>query len=294
MRFPPTFFAALLFSPVILFAEANPVPQVPTRAEADAAISAEMQAREDREADRKAAIEAVPAFEEWEVDHGNRKTILRRVAPPIPRLRDESQTTNLKSESASPTSDVWTEEEIAAWMAEQPVHRTLNLTATVYDQSFTEITWRDEDRQEWKIVSNIDFRYLGGIGHFDDETHHWMTFLFVYEVDSEKQESIARRATEEGFDYTPRTADHWLSIIPGDFLSSPEPEYIIIAEHEEAAIPAVLYEELDALHRHYHANEERLIADYERNKVMNEARRAYLEANPPKPKDTVINFWRVR
>jgi hypothetical protein len=294
MRFPPTFFAALLLSPVILFAEANPVPQVPTRAEADAAISAEMQAREDREADRKAAIEAVPAFEEWEVDHGNRKTILRRVAPPIPPLRDESQITNLKSQSASPTSDVWTEEEIAAWMAEQPVHRTLNLTATVYDQSFTEITWRDEDRQEWTILSNIDFRYLGGIGHFDDETHHWMTFLFVYEVDSEKQESIARRAAEEGFDYTPRTADQWLSIIPGDFLSSPEPEYIIIAQHEKAAIPQALYEELDALHRHYHAHEERLIAEYERNNVMNEARRAYLEANPPKPKDTVINFWRVR
>lgn len=288
MRFSPTFFAALLLSPVILFAEANPVPQVPTRAEADAAISAEMQAREDREADRKAAIEAVPAFEEWEVDHGNRKTILRRVAPPV-GLPIEDRRLQIEEESAQDQPSFPDQSEIYNLKSS-----FINLSATVYDQSFTEITWRDEDRQEWTILSNIDFRYLGGIGHFDDETHHWMTFLFVYEVDSEKQESIARRAAEEGFDYTPRTADHWLSIIPGDFLSSPEPEYIIIAEHEEAAIPQALYEELDALHRHYHAHEERLIAEYERNKVMNEARRAYLEANPPKPKDTVINFWRVR
>lgn len=301
MRFSPTFLAALLFTPALLFAEANRIPEVPTRTEADAAIAAEMQARELREADRKASIEAVPAFEEWEVDHGNRKTILRRVAPPIPRPRDESQISNLKSQIAPSDDGAWTEEQIAAWMAEQPVPRNLNLTAVVYDpakggtgNTLTEITWRDEDRREWTILSNIDFRYLGGIGHFDDETHHWMTFLFVYEVDSEKEAETARRAAEKGFPYEPRSADHWLSLVPGDFLTSTEPEYLIIAEHEKAAIPAALYEELDALHRHYHAHEKRLIAEYERNQVMNEARRAWHEANPPEPKDTVINFWRVR
>ena len=270
------------------------MPDLPTRMEADAAIVAEMQGRETREADRKAAIEAVPAFEEWEVDHGIRKTILRRVATPARlsneghRLRNEDDST-VTSEGAA-----WTEKEIAAWVAEQPVHRTLNLTAVVYDQTLTEIIWRDEDRREWTILSNIDFRYLGGIGHFEDETHHWMTFLFVYEVDSEKETETARRATEKGFPYEPRSADRWFSLVPGDFLASSEAEYLIVAEDEKADIPVALYEELDALHRYYHANEESLIAEYERNKVMNEARRAWHEANPPEPKDTVINFWRVR
>ncbi|MCC5790343.1 MAG: hypothetical protein JJT75_11955 [Opitutales bacterium] len=292
------FFVSGILFPVILFAEANPVPQVPTRAEADTAISAEMQAREDREAERMAAIEAVPSFEEWELDHGNRKTILRRVAAPPQHVTiRESESTD-----ETTTEPKWSEEEIAAWIAAQPVPRSLNLSAVVYDRTFTEITWRDEDQREWTVLSNIDFRYLGGIGHFEDQSYHWMTFLFVDEVDSEKETQTARLAAEKGFDYTPRTAERWLNILPSDFLpTSPlhdsttpsSPEYIIIAEHEGSAIPAELYEKLDALHQHYHAHEERLVAEYERRKVLNEARRAYREANPPEPKDTVINFWRV-
>lgn len=116
-------------------------------------------------------------------------------------------------------------------MAEQPVHRTLNLTALVYDRSFTEITWREEESGEaWTVLSNIDFRYLSGIGSFEDEKHHWSTFLFVSEIDSEKEQETARRAAEEGFNYPPRTADRWLNILPADFLplhhkTTPPPNY---------------------------------------------------------------------
>lgn len=285
-----SFFAALAFSSSWIFSKEAKLPKVPTQAEAIAAITAEMQAREAREADRKASIEAVPASEEWEADHGDRKTVLRRVAPPPPRL------TTRQSESADKiaNSPKWTEAQIAEWIAKRPEDRTLNLSATVYDQAFTEITWRDENRNEWTILSNIDFRYFAGIGHFDDERHRWITFLFVDEVNSDREARIARYAREKGFDYTPRTADRWLSRVPGDFLRSTESEYIVVAESEESTIPQELYEELDALHRYYDTHEERLIAEYERNKVLKEARRAWHEANPPEPKDSVINFWRIR
>jgi hypothetical protein len=267
------------------FSEKPIVPGVPTRAQADATIAVEMQLRQEQDAARKAAIEAVPASEEWEVDHGNRKTILRRVAPVIPQSRDESQIANAEFQIASSDDD--------AWMAGEPVSRNLNLTALVFDESFTEITWRDENLREWTLLSNIDFRYLSGIGSFEDKTHYWMTFLFVYEVDSEKEAKTARLAAKKGVPHETRTADIWLDVIPEDFLNNAEPEYIIIAENEESSIPVALYEELDALHQYYQANEERLIAEYERNKVLNEARRAWHEANPPEPKDTVINFWKV-
>ena len=77
----------------------------------------------------------------------------------------------------STTETKWTKEAIAAWLAEheQPAHRTLHLTAVVYDQTLTEITWRDEDRREWTILSNIGFRYLGGIGEFEDAEHRWIS-----------------------------------------------------------------------------------------------------------------------
>lgn len=301
----------LLISSVL--ADVTIVPQIPTRAEADLAIATEMQARQAREADRKASIEAVTAIEEWEVDRGVQKTILRRVAPPIPHLRDEANSENLKFEVAPSTDGARTEEELAVLLAEQPIHRNLNLTALVFDDTFTEITWRDDNHREWTVLSNIDFRYLGGMGSFEDDNYYWSTFLFVYEVDSNNEADIAQQAAAKGYEYEPRTADSWLSLIPEDFLVSGEPEYLIVtsspqqraefqisnAEYqmvspEARPVPVALYEELDALHAHYKANEERLIAEFKRSKVLNEARRAWHEANPPEPKDTVINFWKVR
>ncbi|TVP80870.1 MAG: hypothetical protein EA353_02675 [Puniceicoccaceae bacterium] len=142
MKLHKILLAFVLFTPVFLLAETREVSEVPTRAQADAAIAAEMQAKEAREAERKASIEAVPALEEWDVDHGDRTTILRRVAPPIPQTQDASQI-------ALPESEAWTEAQIAAWIAERPTSRTLNLSATVYDNTFTRITWRDENRVEW-------------------------------------------------------------------------------------------------------------------------------------------------
>ncbi|MCH8540963.1 MAG: hypothetical protein LAT58_09360, partial [Opitutales bacterium] len=172
--------------PVLSLSETPQTPGTPTWAEASAQIEAKMLERQARETARKAAIEAVSAFEEWEVDHGNRKTILRRVAPPIPLMGEEPKI-------SSPAGDAWTEEEFTAWIAAQPVPRTLNLSTVVYDHSFTKITWREEETgEEWTVLSNIDFRYLSGIGSFEDENHHWQTFLFVDEVDSEKETQTAR------------------------------------------------------------------------------------------------------
>ncbi|TVP77431.1 MAG: hypothetical protein EA353_10495 [Puniceicoccaceae bacterium] len=258
------------------------------QAQADAVIAMEMEARAAREAARKAFMEAVPAFEEWEVDHGAYKTILRRVAPPEPvKLSNRTSTSEVAAEPQ------WTEAQFAAWIAEQPSPRKLNLTATVFDETLTKVTWRDESRMKWTILSNIDFRYLRGVVQFEDKTNRWMSFLFVDEVDSTREKEIALHAAEKGFQYEPRTLEPWLSLVPADFMSSTEPEYIIMAD-SESTIPEALYEELDALHRHYAANEEQLIAAYEYDKVMSAARRAWHEANPPEPKDTVINFWKVR
>lgn len=220
------------------------------------------------------------------MDHGNRKTFLRRVAPPVKLLKAYDSTAT--SESAVPT-----EEQIAAFMAEQPTNRSLNLTGIVYDQSFTKITWRDEEQSEWTVLSNIDFRYVDGFTHFEDENQRWSSFFLVHEVDSQKEAAFASHAAARGFPYVARSPERWLALLPNDFLTSGKPEYLIVTDGGKTEIPAALYEEMDALHRHYHAHEERLIAEYERNKVLIEARRAWHEANPPEPKDTVINFWRV-
>lgn len=71
MKYYLPHFAVFVGLPILLFAEINKVPTIPTRAEADAIIATEMQDRLSREADRKATIESVPAFE-----NGNSTTVI--------------------------------------------------------------------------------------------------------------------------------------------------------------------------------------------------------------------------
>lgn len=258
-------------------AAANETPKIPTPSEADAIIAAEMLTRKQQAAARKAEIENVEAIEEWEINRGGKKVILRQTAPPPSAQKRTPQ-------SVQPE---WTKEQLALWLALQPEPRAIHLSAYVYDRSVTEVIWREPGGREWRIISNVDFNYLTGIGSFEDGTYAWSNFMALENVDTAAEQAKVLLAASQGVDYSPRTA-------PGAGLfASSDPEYLVYAE-SEAAVPEALYEELDALHQYYYAHRDRLIAEYERRKVLNKARQEWQKANPPQPKDTVINFWRVK
>lgn len=272
-----TLLCSIACLPIILFSGTPEASKIPTRSEAAAIIAAEMLAKEQKADARKAEIESVEALEEWEINRDGRKVILRRTTPPPSTPASKPQTIQPE----------WTEGQIALWMASQPESRAIHLRAYVYDRSATEVIWRDTDGKEWKIISNVDFNYLTGIGNFEDETYVWRTFMMVQDVDTAAERARVLLAASQGIDYSPRTA-------PDESLfRSTAPEYLVYAESKED-VPVALYEELDALHQYYYANKDRLVAEYERRKVLNEARQEWHKANPPESKDSVINFWKVK
>lgn len=258
-------------------ASAGDVPDVPTRSEAVALVAAEMEAKERDSDSRRAGLKEVEALEEWEINRGGRKIILRRVAAPAVAGELDASTV--------PAGDPG--ERLAGLLAAYPGRRMIHLRAYVYDRGFTELIWRDAGGREWRIFSNVDFNYLNGADGFIDGGYKWSAMIFLENIDSANEQARVLLAAANGMDYSPRTAPE-----AGLFLSA-APEYLVYAESEDS-VPAALYEELDALHRHYRTNREVLIAGYERRKVLEEARREWRQANPPQTKDTVINFWRVR
>lgn len=51
---------------------------------------------------------------------------------------------------------------------------------------------------------------------------------------------------------------------------------------------------VDALHKYYTKNEERLKVQHQRNEALNDARKRYKDKNPEEPEDIFINFWPIR
>lgn len=281
MSFPLIFCTAsiLLLNPSNPAAET--IPEVPTRAEANAVIAAAQEAKRATEVDRKASIQSIPARAEWRSTHHQRNVLYRHVDAPSARSSRRPETPSPLPAQPRPGEPPTTP------LQEQPIIRPLNLVATVYDREITEILWRNHHGEVWRVFSNIDFNYLSGISGFVDEEFTWSCFIHVINIDlsiPQKQEMQQIAGFKRDLDLIADAARA---------LPTTTPNYLILGERAEAAPPA-LREEMDALHHFFQAKEKRLIAEYERSQMLNEASRAWHAANPARPKDTVINFWKIR
>ncbi len=281
MKFLTPFFLVFALFPTLSFAATEKSPDVPTRSEAASVIAAEMQAREERKADRKAAIEAVPAFAEWEATKSDgTKTVFRRVAPPpAPPVR----------EGADPVRSEPTKAELAEFLRQQAdakPPKNISLSATVYDGEISEIRlWHEGERYE--ALSNVPFTYLQVIGSFEDETAEWSFFGMVETVDREEEARFAADARALGAEYTPRVRPD-----NSRFASMKVPEYHVLARSGQK-IPEGVLDRLDAIHAYYLANERTLAIQHQRREALGAAHRKWRAENPQVPQDTIINFWKV-
>lgn len=131
--------------------------------------------------------------------------------------------------------------------------RVAMVTARVFDRSVSEISWRDGEGVARTHLCDRDFTLLEGVQTFLDEGTQWTVFVIAGEV--EKTEPLP-------------THD-------GGAMSEPQ-----------------LNGGVRALCRYYDRNEAVLKQRRIRNDVLVEARRDWLERNPPEPEDTVLNFWK--
>lgn len=249
-----------------------------TRSEASVLIKEQMRVAAQREQERLQSIKTIPALETREIGQSTPKIILRRLNPkpwPVKPIAEPA-----------PGVVSRTEEEKAAWRASRQRFRTLQVSATVFDRKLSEIHWR-KGELEFTVLSNVDFNYLSMIGWLESGQTYWSTFFFVSNVDSEQEQRFARMAEAKGRTYIPRP------VPDGCMLESGKADYVIYAGPEEE-IPADLFEEMDALHQHYAANEQALKVAWQNRQLLNAAQLDWQKANPPAPRDTVINFWPIR
>jgi hypothetical protein len=146
----------------------------------------------------------------------------------------------------------------------------LFLSATVVDHRATLLRWWDKGK-EYQAWSNVDFNYLTGFASFSKGDRHFVTFMGVGDIDSGKlrEESMFQ--------------------IPAD-LPEGAPQFRMI---QGLAGDSEGYEAIAALHELHATDGERLREAYELREARRREVEAELRANPPLPKDIVINFWDV-
>ncbi|MEX1115127.1 MAG: hypothetical protein WEB53_07750 [Akkermansiaceae bacterium] len=274
MRISALTFHLVILIQVAAISQELPIPPILTSSKAEAIVYQEMRLAAQREKERLRSIHAAPALSTWQIGRTTPKITMRRLAP---------KTWPVKP---APVVGEWTEEQKAEWRDSRQDFRTMQLSATVFDRKLSELQWR-KGALDFTVLSNIDFNYISMIGWLESGQTHWSTFFFVSNIDSEREQSYARKAMEKGEVYTPQT------VPDGSMLKSDRPDYVIYAKPGEE-VPTDLVEEMDALHQHYAINEQALKVAWQNRQEMNEALRAWHEANPPIPRDTVINFWPVR
>jgi hypothetical protein len=264
---------ALLSSGVSATAEDQEILLPLTPAEANRVVADEMHSARQREQLQRNAIESVKAIEEKTIIHGQNATMMRRVPSKPWTFKPPVEANTSYSLNRNP-------------QASETRFRSSNLSATVFDRKVSQLFWRKGDRA-YTILSNIDFNYLTVVSGFEDAGLVWSVFLMVDNVDTELEKRRATAAANEEEEYSPR-------LMPESaYLLSGKPDYVVYAENADE-IPDALIEELGAFHRYYATNEATLKVTWHNQQVMNEARAAWLAANPPVRKPTVINFWPVR
>lgn len=203
-----------------------------------------------------------------EIPLEQRKMIVRRVedpgfpdpTPPAPAVIDPATVAAFKNSPA-----------YLDWQEKQTHTTSLFLSASVVDHRATLLRWW-EDGKEYQAWSNLDFKYLTGFASFSKGDRHFVTFMGVGDVSS-----AAALRNESTFQ------------IPSD-LPTGAPDFRMV---QGAAGESEGYDAIVALHELYATDGERLREAYELREARRKEAEAELRANPPIPKDIVLNFWKV-
>jgi hypothetical protein len=202
-----------------------------------------------------------------EIPLEQRKMIVRRVedpgfpdpTPQAPAVIDPATVEAFKNSPAYLT-----------WQEKQTHTTSLFLSASVVDHRATLLRWWEGGR-EYQAWSNLDFKYLTGFASFSKGERNFVTFMGVGDVSS------ASLREESMFG------------IPAD-IPTGAPDFRMV---QGAAGESEGYDAIVALHELYATDGKRLRSAYELREARQKEAEAELRANPPIPKDIVLNFWKV-
>lgn len=163
----------------------------------------------------------------------------------------------------------------AAALTETPVKDTqmLSISASVKANGFTVLRWTCGTSQRMQAVSNVDFRYLAGVGSLDTAQASYFLILSAGPDDQAMTDAEAQAAKS-----LPVNGSASFALLIGSAAAS---------QADESALNA-----MEALLDYFDSNREGLIQLQAQREADRAARElAALTAPPPPPRRSVIQFW---
>lgn len=151
----------------------------------------------------------------------------------------------------------------------------LSISASVHAGGLTVLHWSCGASQRAQAVSNVDFRYLAGLGNLETAQAN---YLLVMSLGPDEQPLSAEEAW----------AAKWLP-------ASGRPSFVLLngksAEGKEAA---TALHAMEALLDYFETSQDELVKQYAQREQERAAQElAKCNAPPPGPKHTVLNFWPI-
>lgn len=182
-----------------------------------------------------------------------------------------------------PAADPQVVERLAEMGAKHKETRILFLSATVHDHRRTLLRCYPNGAAGRGITawSNLDFNHFRGLGDFeakdaDGEVRRYSLLMGIgNESAGRRQQLPAARGAEYDGPEIPALPDDMPAFVTG--TENPDPEGVKL---------------LEDLHALYRAEGARMAGAYAARQKACEERKAHLLANPPKPKDVTVHFWK--
>lgn len=209
-------------------------------------------------------------------------------APPLPGLPpvtgDISLTVKKVADPQLPepttSTDTGTSSSQADSAAPIELARSLVVSASVYDHSRTllQIRMDGNTSEEIKAWSNLDFNHFSGFAYYrvtkgDGSYQEHGMMMVLSDIDTQQ-------AAASGDYVAPQ-----IPSLPD--LATNGPAFVVVEGTNADALTA-----LGELHELYRREGTRLAEAFQGRVAAEAQRRAELLANPPKPKDVVLHYWR--
>lgn len=247
---------ALTCLPLSVICANEDFPEPLSEAEAAKIVAAEEQAKEAAKDAREVELNSAEITRTVKLKQGDKTIIFNLVKP----SKLNSTDTYATSGGGETFKTVASPERCFFVDTDRPLVN-LTLHGDVDEDGISELWWNYEG-QRHHIFSNANFLLLSGIGSFSNETNRYSVF------------SLVTRGGHKESDPS-----------PSDFTEG-QLEYLIV---EGSADPAA-YRGIECMMQHYAEHYEQLKIKYENDRKLREAREAYLEANPPKKRDIILNY----
>ena len=221
------------------------------------------------------SLPPVTVIKSWRADFGDRSIYLNRVAPSVLR----------NAPAAIPdANDQTASAVITPGLAPRKKTEILFLSAAVFSHQTTEFRWT-ADGHEFRACSNVNFNLLAGAPTFESADTVYSLLLAVRNTPAQIGQPSQGSSPQD------KAGVQAVNIPALDKLSATQAQYLV-AENADGSVPADKdLAAFDALHAFCDANRQQLTEAYAQREAARIEEESKPKAQPPKPPDTVVNFW---